>query len=567
MKYPKTKVFCVVFTAMIMFSCEKTCNSYSKKQCGNATNSSLLPSYLKFPTPLNPETPWDVDRALQNKLMKEGKFVEVQRLFEILSWQWFISLNWPMDAEGNPLPTITDDGTPEWYGWKESYEVFRPNGQKPTPWGTFNLPDHFKSAVDYNNEKILFRSNKFVDFNHPDIEDEIDQAFTGPIWDQNGNITRYEVRMNKVEFDYVLKHELYNYDGQIKFSKTHGDVVFPEGNRKDAGVIEIKVAWKILEESDIASRYFTTDGYVISEDGQSYTKEKVGMVGMHISSKTESSPQWIWTTFEHVDNLEVNELEVVDGKPLKASYNDPNSIEAVNVFPDTARQKREGKPFRTQIQRIDPISGATQALNSDVQALLRAAKSKLQYYQQIGTQWPTDPEAKPYTYGNTGGAVKDTIYTLPEAVTNKSGGKPTPTYLTNMIMETYFQGGTIVGNNDQVVQTFLQRSNANEPYKVVYQDTLGNSTTNPNTGFDIYMTNEPAYFQMNSSPVAYDTSNTHRLIYGTESCIGCHFSSNIATGYTLNADGTKSPVFNSRPSSADFSWLLNQKPSFLPTKK
>jgi hypothetical protein len=262
----------------------------------------------------------------------------------------------------------------------------------------------------------------------------------------------------------------------------------------------------------------------------------------------------------------VNELVEINGKPLRASYRESNSIQPVNVFPDTATMKKNGEPFRTQIQRIDPISGATQSLNRQVQYLLGKAGSKLQYYQQIGTQWPTDKNAAPYTYGATGGAAKDTIYDLPESVTNKSGGKPTPTYLTNMIMETYFQGGTIVGTNDQVVQTFLHRSDANSPYKVVYQDTLGNSTTDPNTGFDIYMTNEPAYFQMNGSPVGYDTISSHTLIYGTESCIGCHFSSNIATGYTIDSKGKKKPVFNSRPSSADFSWLLNQKPSFLPTK-
>ncbi|NIJ46361.1 hypothetical protein FHR24_002848 [Wenyingzhuangia heitensis] len=544
-------LLCTIVTVTFLFSCKE--------------KKSQKTSYLNFPTPLTVETPWDVDRKLQTELTTKGEFTQVQRLFEILSWQWFISLNWPLDAKGNPQANISDNGDPEWFEWKESYEVFRPNGQAPSPWGTFNPPNHFTIPKNYNNEKILFRANKFVDFKNQDIEDEIDQAFTGPIWDQNGNITRYEVRMNEIEFDYIVKNELYNYDGQIQFSKNVGNVTFPEGARKQEGVFEIKVAWKILEESDIESRYFTTEGYVISSIEGNYEKKKVGMVGMHISSKTESSPQWIWTTFEHVDNLEVNELEVVDGKPLKASYHNSNSIEPVNVFPDTTRLKAEGKPFRTQIQRIDPISGATKELNLNVQALLKNANSKLQYYQQIGTQWPTDPSAKPYTYGNTGGAVKDTIYTLPEAVTNKSGGKPTPVYLTNMIMETYFQGGTIVGNNEQVVQTYLQRKDKNSPYKVVYQDTLGNTTTNATSGFDVYMTNEPAYFQMNSNPVGYDTSNSHQLIYGTESCIGCHFSSNIATDYTLNADGTKSPVFNSRPSSADFSWLLNQKPSFLPT--
>lgn len=558
----KMKLLTLLIAILALASCDHKKKEYSALVVGNPDKP-----YLDFPVPLSPETPWDVDQDLLVSLLANGKGVEAQRIFEILSWQWFISLNWPTNIAGDPMPNISDSGNPEWYGWKESYEVFRANGQKPAPWGTFNPPAHFADTTDYNNEKILFRANKFVDFNHPDIEDEIDQAFTGPIWDQNGNITRYEVRMNEVEFDYIVNNDLYNYDGQIVFSMEKGDVVFPEGNRTTAGVIEIKVAWKILEESDIESRYFTADGYVISEDGKSYTKEKVGMVGMHISSKTETSPQWIWTTYEHVDNLEVDELVEIDGKPLRASYRASNSIQPVNVFPDTATMKKNGEPFRTQIQRIDPISGATQALNSQVQFLLREAGSKLQYYQQIGTQWPTDKTAPPYTYGATGGAANDTIYRLPESVTNKVGGKPTPTYLTNMIMETYFQGGTIVGNNDQVVQTFLQRSDANSPYKVVYQDTLGNSTTNPNTGFDIYMTNEPAYFQMNGSPVGFDTSNSHTLIYGTESCIGCHFSSNIATGFKYDSEGNKVPIFDSRPTSADFSWLLNQKPSFLPTVK
>ncbi|WP_162555676.1 hypothetical protein [Reichenbachiella versicolor] len=548
---------CILLSVVLALSCTS--------HTPNPPGSGRAP-YLSFPTPLSPDTPWDVDRELQVRLLAEGKNIEIQRLYEILSWQWFISLNWPLTADGQPQPKISDKGNPEWFGWKESYEVFRPYGEMPAPWGQFTFPPDFPIKDASQEEKVLFRGNKFVDYSDPDIEDEIDQAFTGPIWDQNGNITRYEVRMNKVEFDYILKHELYNYDGQIEFSKEYGDVHFPEGNRKDEGVIEIKVAWKILEDTDIESRYFTTHGYVINEDLKSYERKKVGMVGMHISSKTESAPQWIWTTYEHVDNLEVNELEVIDGKPLKASYNDPTSIAAINVFPDTAKMKQEGKTFRTQIQRVLPIAGATKELNANVRALLAAAGSKLQYYQQIGTQRPTDPSAKPYTYGGPGGSVIDTVYTLPESVTNKSGGKPTPTYLTNMIMETYFQGGTIVGTDDQVIQTFQQRSDSSEPYETVYIDTLGNDPTTHRLGFDIYMANEPAYFQMNSSPVAFDTQNTHQLIFGTESCIGCHFSSTIATGFTIDKDGNKTPVFNSRPSSADFSWLLNQKPSFLPTK-
>ncbi|WP_340198592.1 hypothetical protein [Ascidiimonas sp. W6] len=523
---------------VLLNSCKKKPSEDIVKVTIEEITSSRAP-YLNFPTPLSPDTPWDVDRNLQAELTNQGKFVQVQRLFEILSWQWFVALNWPTNDKGEPMPAISDAGNPTWFGWKESYEVFLPNGQKPAPWGVFTPPDHFPKSIEYKGEKILFRSNKIVDFAHPDIEDEVNQAFTSPIWDQNGNITRYEIRMNEVEFDYVVKNELYNYDGQIVFSKENSNVTFPEGNRTQEGAIEIKLAWKILEDTDIKSRYFTTYGYVINED-KTYERKEVGMVGMHISSKTESSPQWIWTTFEHVDNLEVNLLDEVDGKPLRPSYNDPDcEICPINVLGDTVVSADNPK-VKTQIQRIIPISGATKELNASVQNLLRAAGSKLQYYQQIGTQWPTAPEVPPYTLKDT------TAYTLPQAVTNKSGGNPTPAYLTNMVMETYFQGGSITAGSDKIIQQYTRDG------KIEYKDTLD--------GYNVYLANEPAYFQMNNFPMGTDTKNTQQIIFGTESCIACHFSSAIATGYK-EQNGVKTPVFG-LPTSADFSWLLNQKASF-----
>ena len=48
-----------------------------------------------------------------------------------------------MNDNGQPQPKISDQGYPEWFGWKESYEVFRPNGEKPAPWGQFTFPPNF----------------------------------------------------------------------------------------------------------------------------------------------------------------------------------------------------------------------------------------------------------------------------------------------------------------------------------------------------------------------------------------------------------------------------------------
>jgi hypothetical protein len=488
-------------------------------------------SYLNFPSPLSPNTPHDVDQQLQKKLTDAQQFDEVQRLFEILSWQNFIALNWPRDNKGEPQG-IDSAGDPIWVKWKESYEVYLPNGAKPAPWGVQTYPPHFKQK---NPEKarILFRASK-ASAQDADIDDEVDQAFTAPIWDQNGNMVRYEILMNESEFDYVVNNELYNIDGQIAFSTAKKTVAFPSASRDKTGAIELKLAWKVIDKSkDIPQRFITQQAYVLTIDpnngNQFYKKELVGLVGMHISLKTQSSPQWIWATFEQVDNLEANPLIKVDGKKLAPLFYDPNcAICPINRSPNTIGDySSDTKHQKNQIQRVLPISAATQQLNQQVQALLAKQNTTMQYYQLIGSQWPTDPSAKPYPVADHSAANPPQ---LPDAVTNKSGGKPTPTYLTNMIMETYFQGSTNGGTD--VTQ---------------FNTTIANAT---------------AWHQIDQFQ---KYGNVNYLIFGTEGCMGCHYSASIATGKTM-VNGK--PVATYGPSaSADFSWLLTQKAQFKTAKK
>jgi len=502
--------------------------------------------HLDFPTPLSSNNPWDVNQTLEKQLMAEGKFAETQRLFEVLSWQAFIGLNWPTNAEGAPQPTLTDSGEPVWFGWKEVFEVYKSDGSAPSPWG------ESESQADLGREfpkeaKVLFRTSKFSEFQHSDVVNEIDQAFTAAIWDQNGNPVRYEVRMNEAEFDYVVANELYNFDGQIAFHKTGNTVAFPEGDVETPGAVEIKIAWKVMTPEDKAERYYTTKAFVFNEDS-TYTEETVGMIGMHISLKTKSSPQWIWSTFEHVDNLETNAL---DG--IKPSFNDPDCATCpINLFPDTMGQE----VVKNQIQRVIPIPQATQELNQQVQGILSGAGSVFQYYQLIGAQWPTDPSSPPFPYD---GELK-----LPEAVTNKSGGKPTPAYLTNMIMETYFQGSTLDPNtlaaikkaengNSDVFNLFV--GNGTNPVPITQR-----SYNEPQNAFNVLIGNQPAYSQIQGFPRDKDVAVSRSMIFGTESCMGCHFSGAIAIGDTL-VDGVRTPQFG-KPGSADFSWLIQLKAHF-----
>ena len=498
-----------------------------------ALGTGIAEDYLNFPPELRPQTPYDVDTALEHRLQQAGKFAETQRIFEVLSWQMFISLNWPVDSTGAYLPDINDKGSRTWESWKESYEVFKEDGSSPRPWGSStDLPEELLNKANVNAHKeILFRTSKFPAFEedkwkrnskHRDInitEDEVDQAFTAPIWDQSGNIIRYEIRLNKPTVDYIVTNELFNIDGQVTFSNQLKKVSFPAGNRQLAGAIELKFAWKIMVPGkDFEERYFTKAVQILDENKQ-LKDVVVGLVGMHIGTKTVSSPQWIWATFEQVDNLETNALEKVHGQYLRPSFYNPDSgTSPINLLPDSSV-----KPLKNQVQRVLPIPVATQQLNSQVQALLKKKNSYWQYYQLIGTQWPTDPSSPAYP-------LNAATYQLPDAVTNKSGGKPTPVYLTNMIMETYFQGGTIVGD------------------------------TKATSAYNKYIANEPAYFQIEGGPSNVDTANTRKIIFGTEGCVSCHSSASIAIGDTI-VKGVRTPKFGP-PRIGDFEWLLQRKAHF-----
>jgi len=81
------------------------------------------------------------------------------------------------------------------------------------------------------------------------------------------------------------------------------------------GAMELKIAWRLLGASDDASRYITEQVLLavapdlVSGNQPICATVTVGMVGMHIiqrnpdyATNTALKPEWIWSTFEHVDN-------------------------------------------------------------------------------------------------------------------------------------------------------------------------------------------------------------------------------------------------------------------------
>jgi hypothetical protein len=478
-----------------------------------------------FAPNLTPPLPGDVFAPLLGPLAQQQQFQLMQRLFDLWSWQAFLAVNWPTNASGAPAPTISGYNAtfvPAWNAWHDSNEIYLPNGARPPAcsppptaalqalparnlqaFARKGLPRPPAAAEAKAGGRVLFNVTAVGELLHGQTPakptktriNEVDEAFSGPLIDQNGNPTFYEILMDNNEVAYLCANTLYNINGQIAFSANSANKVqFPSGTWQvnGSGAFELKLAWRILTATDNPARFFNMPAYVFLNN--QWVQRTIGLVGMHIAHKTQSAPQWIWSTFEQVDNLAV---DPVANPTLNPSYNNPNCATClININPAATPPPPPPPPNTpTQVLRMVPIPLDKQALNAQAQAALRAQNSVWQYYQLIDTQWPTSPSTPPTPPGDAN---------LPGSITNKPGGNPTPVYLTNATMETYFQ----VGN-----QNAANEEEGNQP---------------------------PSSMQ----------------VFGTESCMGCHSSAGIATS------GTPPNVNYSGQLTADFSWLMQMKAAF-----
>ena len=363
---------------------------------------------------------------LNINLSKQPPTLEsLQHDFDELSWKSFIALNWPAEKDGNPDTTMVigqkTDRLTVWEHWKSSREVFLKNGQRPTAWGTkSSLPKVCKNldtTAIPNNHLILSQISKV-----PNVLDESSQPFkTGPLIDQNGEYTRYEILVNESMFKYIIENQLYNKEGQ-KLLKN--EVNFPSSNEvtNSIGAIMVKSSWIIMDGKYDESKFHTTYALVYNnpdeEEGitPNCSLQKVGLVGFHLGHKIEGSPQWIWSTFEHLDNAPTK------GEPHdKAFYNYYNKK---STYPVNEPPKRPWNPANkyttpSQVERVIPISEDTKKLNEKYHTFLNKAVpgSVWQNYELVSTQWPTNPNSSA-----------------------DPSGVPAPQFLANTTLETYIQG-------------------------------------------------------------------------------------------------------------------------------
>ncbi len=314
------------------------------------------------------------------------------------SWQSLVALNWPalpgQRGEPDPSRKIGEPGMTVWESYKTVEETFLPGAADPGAWSVENLKlASIKRLSSTSKVKsAIFKHVASLDSFSPE---GIDQAVGGSLTDQNGNLTYYERALNEMSYDYVRTNKLY--DASVLAGAS--TIQYPDWS------MTLKAAWKILKEGkDDPAKFLSRQADI---DGKT---ELVGLVGFHIVTKTPSSPQWIWSTFEHRDNAP----SFSSDRSGSYSYYDPNC--PVSQCPPNTSTEKDGKPTGkpTQVIRQTEIYESARNANATWQKELKG--TVWENYELVGTQWPTSPK-------NPG---------IPT-------GRPQPTILANTTMETYIQ--------------------------------------------------------------------------------------------------------------------------------
>ena len=380
--------------------------------------------------------------------------------FDNFAWRAFIALNWPgltdpaHRGEPDRAKRLADPGPRIWETFKARWEVFQraPDGGAiaPAPWASAEGLNPCRDPSP-RSAKILASFEPFADLNQASFT--VGQFF-GPLVAQNRAYTRYEVRVNQAEFDSIVANGWWRRD-QLP------TVDHPA--RFNVGSIAIKAAWRALTDADtpaLRARYYVVRDAEVEDVARTIAagrsvcvKRDVALVGMHIAVKTLYRPQWIWSSFEHVDNVPpVGAGEAREPDALAAgapySYNDPAKPQAAVEPPENSPLAQpvslanppDPDPAPTQAIRKHPIRPEIMATNRAYWALPEIKGTVWANYMLVAIQWPTVTQPpSPENDGVYFPGLRLAPDTPGEPYQVAGGGEDPNQNFINVTMETYTQ--------------------------------------------------------------------------------------------------------------------------------
>ncbi len=386
--------------------------------------------------------------------------VEARPFFDQFSWQSFIALNWPALADQRGVADRPNDpavftgaapGAPVvWGSYKEAFELFGQADQRPTPWPSYEVPVNPCGAAGYG-KKVMLMANK-----GGSLLDGVNEAFSFPLIDQNRNYAYTEVRFDQAQYEFIrgrddepkswlyLAKNLTNAEIAGK-----GAIQMPASTATTLGAMMLKATWRELVEADDRSRYYVVEAQLLDPATNACRVAPMGLVGFHIVQKIDEFPEWIWSSFEQVDNVErgpgaspTTPISFNNGTATPATTGGWANRPAAKAPPLVDKDQRTP----AQVTRFNPIpttpaGASTVDLNLLYQDLL--ADTVWRHYQLVITQWPAAPE-NPFVLREDGGVYP-----------RDAGGAFPVDGCTNTALETFLQapndaqgpGGSVGGNS------------------------------------------------------------------------------------------------------------------------
>lgn len=431
------------------------CLGYTTSAAGQQTCTAIQPSSLKGQRPLEVNTSTGPGTC--------G--------FMQFSWQDFLALSWPplpIDPnnttsqargvpDGSQLPGQSGDNPTVWEQDQPNWYLFQPNNPPPVAvngnsYGAWNQYATLPSACGPQKTpppRILSSLSKF------DAMPGVSQAFSAPIIDQNGYYARYEIVLDYPAFNYVNSNQFYLLSSVTNFASNNpGGFSFPVQSGNIPGATFIKASWKTLSAAEINSgRFHTAQAFLFTPAASGLNPTcagpvTVGLVGLHIVHKTTDFGNYIWETFEQVDNTPADPSNPGPTPPQGWSFYNPSSSTTPNTMPNcpngnpissscdfqpTSSHLNDKTGGPTQIVRLNPIpkspnQQALSQINSAMQSALKAINpnSVWQYYELVDAQWQTT--SPPQTCAN--------------ATSFFPTGSAPSGFVANATMETYHQAGS-----------------------------------------------------------------------------------------------------------------------------
>ena len=450
---------------IILIAIYYSCTSVSEQNTQSAQNPSIDSTFLCDPNSAFYKLAGSLELPLltdiPNYSNTDSLIAYLQNAADTFSWKTFIALNWPATRSGDPDTTqcFANNSAVSvvWESWMPNTDIFDTETGFPKLWPTGTAAI---KPLQNNIEVHQLRISK------------VDSAFTifdaeqFPVVDSRHMYTLFENFYNRSAYDYIVKGKLYNKAGQTGFSKTWPNLTtgfypvknghdtlniaayfkrayFSVGNAKDSvetqpdllhgdsstytiyftkdpGAMIIKSAWVVLVPGkDDTSKYLTRTIWV--KNGHETKMRTLGLVGMHIMHKVAEQTQWVWSSFEHIDNAPV--IDEKGNAILKQGvdylYFDEakNDASLYNKKPSSVFESNPFKRVPTQVVQLKGPQKSTEMINDYFYNLIKKAdtNSKWLNYRLIGTQW----------------AFQSDFFTM--------GSNYQPSILANPILETYIQ--------------------------------------------------------------------------------------------------------------------------------